>query len=100
MIRVVAASKIYSDKIDEYYNTVKELITETNKEEGCIYYTLNKDVKDPTIHYMSEGWTDREALDRHMHSPHFTRIVPALAQYIECRPMEMLLMEEVDVTGK
>ncbi|MBR3348637.1 MAG: antibiotic biosynthesis monooxygenase [Solobacterium sp.] len=97
MIRVVAASRIYNDKIDEYYKTVKELIEETNKEEGCIYYTLNKDAKDPAIHYMSEGWTDREALERHIRSPHFTRIVPALGQYVESRPMEMLIMEEVEL---
>ena len=97
MIRVVAASRIYNDKIDEYYKTVKELIEETNKEEGCIYYTLNKDAKDSAVHYMSECWTDREALERHMHSPHFTRIVPALGQYVESRPMEMLIMEEVEL---
>ena len=97
MIRVVAASRLYSDRIEDYYAAVKELIEKTRQEEGCIYYTLNRDEKDPQLHYLSEGWKDRAALDSHLQSGHFRRIVPSLSEFIEERPMPMMVMEEVEL---
>lgn len=96
MIRVVAVSKIYAGREQDYYAAVKELIEKTRQEEGCIYYTLNRDVNDAQIHYFSEGWKDREALDRHMQSEHFTRIVPTLTEFRE-ESRGMMLMEEVEL---
>lgn len=80
MIKVVARSFAKEDKLNEIIEFYKELVELTRKEDGCIKYELYRDEKDPTIVTMIEEWESREALDEHMKSEHFTRIVPKLGK--------------------
>lgn len=81
MIKVVAKNSVDEDKIEEYLKLCKELVEETRKEEGCIKYEMYQDEKDPTILTIIEEWESKEALDKHMISEHFTRIVPMLGKF-------------------
>lgn len=78
MIKVVAKNFAQDDKIKEIIELYKELVEMTRKEEGCIKYELYKDEDDFTIMTMIEEWENREFLDQHLRSEHFTRIVPML----------------------
>lgn len=89
MIKVVAKCTVKADSIDEYIRISKELVEETQKEEGCIFYSLHQDVNDPTILTCLETWTTQEALDAHLQSEHIKRIVPVLR--------EMRLSSEMNV---
>lgn len=80
MIKVVAKSFIMEDKFEEYMNLCKELVGKTREEEGCIEYEMYQDEKCPTILTIIEEWESREALDKHMVSEHFKRIVPILGK--------------------
>lgn len=80
MIKVVARNLIKEDKIEEAIERYKELVEMTRKEDGCIKYELYQDEKDNKIVSMIEEWEDRHALDNHLKSEHFTRIVPMLRQ--------------------
>ena len=80
MIKVVAKNFVEEDKIKEYVELCKELVEATKKEKGCIKYEMYQDEKDPTILTMIEEWENREDLDKHMNSEHFTRIVPILGK--------------------
>ena len=95
MLKLLAPSKIYADKIEAYHEAVKELVAKSNAEEGCIFYTVNQDVNDPQIHYFLECWKDEEALAEHMKTEHFTRIVPTLGEYVEERMEGFCKMNEV-----
>lgn len=81
MVKVVAKSFVQEDKLNEVIELYKELVELTRKEKGCINYELCQDEKDPTILTMIEEWESREALDEHMKSEHFTRIVPKLGEF-------------------
>ncbi len=96
MLKLLAPSKIYADKIDAYHEAVKELVQKSNEEEGCIFYTVNQDINDPAIHYFLECWKDEEALALHMKTEHFTRIVPTLGEYVEERLPGGCRMTEVE----
>lgn len=78
MVKVVAKNYVQEDKVNEAIELYKELVEETRKEEGCIKYELFQDEADSTILAMIEEWESRQALDTHMKSEHFTRIVPQL----------------------
>jgi len=78
MITVVAKNTIITEKYDEIIVLCKELVEETRKEDGCIKYEMHQDVNDKAILTMIEEWESQEALDKHMQSEHFTRIVPLL----------------------
>lgn len=84
MLRVVAKGKLKPDvQKEEYIKIARELVTETNKEEGCISYVLHEDIKDPTVVTMIEEWVDEEALDQHNRSEHVRTIVPELRKLRE-----------------
>ncbi|MBY0147439.1 putative quinol monooxygenase [Neobacillus niacini] len=84
MIRVVAKGKLKPEvKVEEYLELARDLVSETRKEEGCIYYALHQDIKDPSVVTMLEEWVDEEALKQHGKSEHVQRIVPELGKLRE-----------------
>ena len=78
MINVVAKSITKAESIDNILVLLEELVEKTLKEEGCIKYQLFQDVKDPKVMIFLEEWASEEALNKHMASEHFKRIVPQL----------------------
>lgn len=83
MVKVVAKSFVKSDKFDEILELLKEMVEKTVKEEGCIKYELFQDVKDPKVMIIIEEWESEGALNKHMASEHFKRIVPQLNELRE-----------------
>ncbi len=83
MIKVVAKNFIKKDKIEEVLEHIKELVAITVKEEGCIKYEIYQDEKDKSILTMIEEWESKEALNNHMASEHFKRIVPIIGAFAE-----------------
>ena len=90
MIKVVARTLVREDCIEAYHALAKELVAETRKESGNISYTLNQSVENQQLHAMIEVWESREALDAHMASEHFKRLVPQMGEYAEEKyPLEL-----------
>ncbi|SHH95591.1 putative quinol monooxygenase [Clostridium grantii] len=82
MIKVVAKNFPKEDKIAEVIELCKELVDATRKEEGCIKYELFQDVNEPNVLTFIEEWVDVEALNKHMASEHFTRIIPEFGEFM------------------
>ncbi|MBE6997740.1 MAG: antibiotic biosynthesis monooxygenase [Ruminococcaceae bacterium] len=90
MIRVVARTLVREENIDAYHALAKELVEKTQKERGNVSYTLNQSVEDPRMHAMIEVWESRDALEAHLASEHFLRIVPQMGQLAQEKyPLEM-----------
>jgi quinol monooxygenase YgiN len=87
MIKVVANSYLKEGAKDEMLKLVGELIDATRSEAGCISYELYQSVDDPDELAFIETWESREALDSHMRSEHFARIVPKIDEY-QAKEME------------
>jgi quinol monooxygenase YgiN len=84
MIKVVCKMKLKTGvKIEEYLVMAREVISETRKEKGCITYTINEDINDPTILTMLEEWVDEDALKQHNKTEHVIKIVPELKKLRE-----------------
>ncbi len=94
MIKVVAKSFAEEGKVDRILELSKEMVEKTVKEDGCIKYELFQDMKDPKILIIIEEWEDEEALNKHMASEHFRRIIPQLNELRE-KPSEMNLCTKV-----
>ncbi|MFJ6199932.1 putative quinol monooxygenase [Micromonospora sp. NPDC092111] len=52
-----------------------EMVPITRAEPGCLGYDLYQSVEDPSVMFLYENWTDQAALDRHMNTSDFYRIV-------------------------
>lgn len=83
MIKVVAKSYVKNEKLSKALELTKEMVEKTVKEEGCIRYELFQDVKDPNVMIFIEEWENEEALNKHMVSEHFKRIIPQLNEQRE-----------------
>ncbi len=81
MLYIVSKNLVKPGKNQAFREAARELIELTRKEEGNLSYDLCDDVEHPNVLTFVERWQDREAIDRHMHSEHFCRIVPQLKPY-------------------
>lgn len=81
MIKVVSKGFFYEDKIEEALKFYEELVSKSQKEEGCISYNLFRDVNDQSILTMIEEWESPEALEVHRKTEHFTRLVPMVGKF-------------------
>ena len=81
MLKLIAEDFIQIDKIDIVLPLYKELIEKTKLEKGCIAYDLYHDVKNKGHFVFIEEWQDRNALDAHVNSEHFQRLVPQIDQH-------------------
>jgi quinol monooxygenase YgiN len=51
------------------------MVGPSRAEPGCLGYDLYQSVEDPSVMFLYENWADRAALDRHMNTPNFYRMV-------------------------
>lgn len=81
MLYIVSKNLVKPGQNRAFREVARELIELTRKEDGNLSYDLCDDVDHPNVLTFVECWRDREAIDRHMRSEHFCRIVPQLKPY-------------------
>ena len=90
MIKIVAKRTVRPDQIDRYLSLARELVEQSQAEEGNVSYTLNQNRADPRTFTFLEVWRDQAAIDSHNASEHFTRLVPMLGELVETAfPVEL-----------
>jgi quinol monooxygenase YgiN len=89
MITIVSKNIVKEGKAEEFKNLAKELIEESRKEAGCISYNLNQDINNSNILTFIEEWKDKEAIEQHNKSTHFTSIVPKLGELREDKELNL-----------
>ncbi|MCS6211578.1 antibiotic biosynthesis monooxygenase [Shewanella baltica] len=67
---------------DALFKILKQLVTDTHTEAGCIEYKLHHSLDDENIFWMYEIWQSQAALDEHMASVHFQAFVAQTADLI------------------
>jgi quinol monooxygenase YgiN len=76
-VAVVVKEHVKEGQLDAYVSHMGEAIALTKQEEGNIAYDLYEAADGSDEVVMVEIWETQEALDRHMRSEHFLRIIPA-----------------------
>ncbi len=89
MIVIAGYAYFKEDKIETVLPLIDKLVTESNKENGCISYQFYRDLHDPTKFIFFEEWINFEALENHFTTPHlkeYGRHLPdVLARELEVR---------------
>jgi PTH1 family peptidyl-tRNA hydrolase len=80
MIKVVAPQPFKEAITPEVKALLEEMIAATRKEDGCISYELCKTI-DGEEYAFIEQWETQEALDAHMNSEHFKRLIPQIGAF-------------------
>ncbi|MCI9888968.1 antibiotic biosynthesis monooxygenase [Micrococcales bacterium 31B] len=71
-VNVLALFHAKPECADEFKAALEAMAEATHREEGCILYSLQQGVDDPTRFAFVETWTSAEALSRHSQMPHLT----------------------------
>lgn len=83
---VIAEISAKTGAEDELRTHLLALVEPTRKEEGCLRYDLHVDDGAPGNFVFLETWTSREALDRHMQTPHFLAFASGTKELLAAAP--------------
>lgn len=87
MILLRITVTVLPEKELEMRQTLRSMIESTEKEPGCLNYTVLSDIKDKNCFSLLEEWKSREDLDTHLASHRFGALLGTKA--LLSRPMEI-----------
>jgi quinol monooxygenase YgiN len=96
VIYVVAELALKPGMADKAVAEARKVVAGTVKEDGCIFYDMHRSIHNPDKLVVVERWASREALDRHMHTPHLQAWREAGKEFVTSRKVEIILPEKVD----
>jgi quinol monooxygenase YgiN len=96
MIYVIAELRIRSEMADKALAAARQTVAATVEEDGCISYDMHQSVSDPSRLVVVERWASRDALSRHLETPHLKAWRAAGAEFIVDRKVEVVTPEKVD----
>jgi len=97
VIYVIAELTLKPGTTDKAVAQARKAVAETNKENGCIFYQMHLNIGDPTRLVVVERWESREALSRHMETPHLKAWREAGKEFVAARKIEIIAPEKVEV---
>ena len=94
MVAVIAKIGAKEGKADELVQLIKDILPSVKKEEGTLYYTVNRDRSDPNLVVVVEKYKDDEAFQAHSSTPHLAELF-GKAQPLLKGDMELMMMDEI-----
>ena len=94
MVSVIAKLPVQEAQVETAVAAIRDFMAVVAKEEGTLFYALNRDPKNPGTLVFIERYRDKAALDAHMASPHFQAFF-AKGMALLAGPPEMTVMEEI-----
>ncbi|MEJ2589160.1 MAG: putative quinol monooxygenase [Deltaproteobacteria bacterium] len=94
MISLIARLTIREGKEDQAIDLIKGLMDHVVKEEGTLYYTLNRSNKTPDQLIIMERYTGKAALDHHSQTDYFQQFNREIAGLLAAKPA-IEVMEEI-----
>ena len=78
MILVTGPVRFADGEIQRLIPAFRMTIQATRAEAGCARYAYGVDVADPNLLHVVEEWSDEEAVNTHMNTPHMAELMTAL----------------------
>ena len=74
-LALVGSYRVHPDDAAAFTKIAAQCVEQTVNKPGCLYFSISEDVSEPGLFHLSEGWTDRAALDKQMASAEFAEIL-------------------------
>ena len=94
MVGLIAKLVIKEGKMDEAIGLFKELMKSVAREEGTLFYTINRDKANPNTIIVMERYKDKEALKVHSSTPEFKAFFEKIGGLLAEKP-ENIVLEEI-----
>lgn len=79
MIKIITKMIIAEDKIEEFWELGKDMVSKSLTEPGNLSYSLNQNTNEPQVFLFIETWVDQAAVDATFEGENFTGIFPKLS---------------------
>lgn len=86
MIIVLGSARVRPEERDRLLGAVRDVVTATEHDEGCVSYQFAADVRDPDVIVSVEVWRDQAALDAHMEHAHTRTFIAAVSPLLDGEP--------------
>ena len=96
MIKIVAKMPVAASKVADFKAAARELVEKSRLESGNVFYTMNVSHNNPNLFAVIECWKDQAAVDFHGETPHFTGILPKLAEMCD-GDISIELFDEIEL---
>lgn len=83
MIVIYASCVVSGQNRAPFLELAKKLVEETRKEPGNLSYQLIQSREAKNIYAFMEQWPDQEALNVHMESDHFKKLIAEIEKVVE-----------------
>ncbi len=93
-IVVLAKARAKKGSEEGLEKAAREVMAPTHAEPGCLKYSFNRSLEDPSLFVMIECWTTQEALQKHLASPYIQDLFKKLPALLES-PMEIATFRTV-----
>lgn len=80
---LVARMKARNGREEDLRRTLAGLVAPTHAEAGCVRYDLHENSEVPGEFMFYEIWIDREALERHLRTPHLKKMQECAPELVE-----------------
>jgi quinol monooxygenase YgiN len=94
MLAVVAKIGVKEGKADELVQLLKDILPSVKKEEGTLYYTVNRDRTDPNVVVVIEKYKDDAAFQAHSTTPYLAELFGKAQPLVE-GDMELTMLDEI-----
>ena len=94
MVAVIAKIRVKQGKADELVQLLKDILPSVRKEEGTLYYTVNRDRTDPNLVVVVEKYKDDGAFGAHSSTPYLAELFGKAQSLVE-GDMELMMMDEI-----
>ena len=94
-LTVVARIRAKAGKEDHVRRELQKLLSPTRSEQGCLNYDLHESVDIPGEFLFHENWSSKEALDRHLGTPHLKSFLGQTDQIL-AEPIEISLWNKIE----
>lgn len=94
MFTLIAKITIESNDVDFVTSELQKLVEPSRAKEGCLSYTMYKDMKDSQVIFFIEQWESNEVFIRHMKSDlilNYTKRTDGMVKKIELNKIEEII---------
>ena len=93
-VTVIARLRAKEGKENSLKEILLDLIEPSRRDEGCINYDLHQSDNDSSMFMFHENWTSKEALDKHLATPHLQSFIKE-SEGLLAKPLDVSLWSKL-----
>lgn len=88
---IIAQFSINPKQVDTFLAIASELVENTRKEQGCLFYTHYQSVENPCDFIFYERYKDQSDIDFHLTSPHYNKAIEQINKLLSKEPVVKII---------